>query len=279
MTRVYALERRIVISMCIGLAVLMVTMSATAKAGSRISSGATSEADVEAIAAGEEGEDHWMLGAGVGWVPEFQGADDYKWQPLPLIDVQYGRFFVKLGDGIGINFFSVPAFTIGGSLKWMPGYDAGDVPKGIKATDDAVGARLFVTSRFLGFATKISVTRAVTESERGLLVNAGLAYPVSVTERLVIRPRLGVTWADQKYMNSYFGIDASEAAASGWKYYRPASGFKDVSFNVAIRYRITGHVAVFGSLGVTRLVGEAADSPLIEQQTQASVLVGLTYNF
>lgn len=114
--------------------------------------------------------DHWTLGAGVAAVPRFQGSEAYKAQPLPLIDVQYGRFFAKVGEGIGVNVIETPTFTAGASVNWVQGYDGDDVPMGIDGVDSALGARLFASARFEGVTATLAATQAVTDANRGLLV-------------------------------------------------------------------------------------------------------------
>ncbi|WP_142846176.1 MipA/OmpV family protein [Telmatospirillum sp. J64-1] len=221
----------------------------------------------------------WTLGAGVGVVPRFQGADKYKAQPLPLVDIQVGRFFARGVDEIGVNVVDTPRFKAGASVSWMHGYDSDDVPEGIDGVDDALGARLFVSTQFRGAVARLTATQAVTETDRGLLVNASLAYPIRTNERLTITPSLGTTWANAKYMDSYFGVDAPEAAASGLRRHNPSSGFKDIFFRISASYRITDSISALGSIGVTHLLGDAADSPFVEQKTQPLALMGLTYTF
>lgn len=262
------------------LAVLALGVTVPAQAGSDAVVGPPPDGATPGAAEPERRDtDHWTLGAGVAATPRFQGADTYKAQPLPLIDVKYGRFFAKVGDGIGVNVIETPMFTAGVSVNWMQGYDADDVPEGVHGVDAALGARFFGTVRFKGVVATLAATQAVTEKERGLLVNAGLAYPISVTERLRITPSLGTSWANGKYLNGYFGIDSSEAAASGLARYEPTSGFKDVSFRLNASYRITDRINAVGSAGFTHLLDKAGDSPIVKRRTQPLALMGLTYTF
>ncbi|MCF8481066.1 MAG: MipA/OmpV family protein [Rhodospirillum sp.] len=219
------------------------------------------------------------LGAGVAAVPLYQGSDEYTAQPLPLVDVTYGPFFAKVGEGIGLNVIDTPMVTAGASVTWMQGYDEDDTPAGIDGLDSAMGARLFVTGRYKGAVATLAATQAVTDTDRGLLVDAKLAYPIHPIERLTIIPSLGATWADERYMDGYFGVNGSEAAASGLGRYEPSAGFKDIDFRLGASYRVTDSIGLIGMVGVTQLVGEAADSPLVEQRTLPFALVGLTYTF
>lgn len=265
--------------MCFVLAALIGGVSTPAKAESDFDKGLPAEISSGNTIPGQENKDRWVLGAGVAMVPKFQGSDDYEARPVPLIDVKYGRFFAKTSDGIGVNIVETSTFTAGAGVDWMEGYDDDDVPAGIRGVDGALGARIFVSARFDGLVATLAATQAMTESDRGLLIDAGLAYPIHATGRLTITPSIGTTWANEKYMNGYFGIDAAEAAASGLARYEPTNGFKDVSFRIGARYRITDSVSAVGAVGVTHLLGEAADSPFVEEKTQPTALMGLTYSF
>ena len=271
--------RPVAVSVWLTLAMQAFGITSPAQAGPDVVVGPPDGANLSATEPERRDSDHWTLGTGVAATPRFQGSDEYKVQPLPLIDVKYGRFFAKVGDGIGVNVIETSTFTAGVSVNWMQGYDDDDVPEGIHGVDTALGGRLFGSARFKGVVATLAATQAITEKERGLLINAGLAYPISVTERLKITPSLGTSWANGKYMNSYFGVDSSEAAASGLAQYEPTSGFKDISFRVNASYRVTGSISAAGSIGLTHLLGKAGDSPLVKQRTQPLALMGITYTF
>ncbi|MDY6948300.1 MAG: MipA/OmpV family protein [Pseudomonadota bacterium] len=221
----------------------------------------------------------WTVGAGAAVRPDFMGSDEYQGQPAPLIEIQLGRFFARSGEGIGLNAIETETFRAGVTVNWMQGYDAEDAPVGLNEVKDALGARVFASVRLKAAVATIAGTKAVTESERGLLINASLAYPIRVTKRLAIVPSVGAAWADDDYMVSYFGVDPSEAAVSAFDPYRPESGFRDVSFRLAASYLITDRITAVAFAGVTHLLGDAADSPFVERQTQPLGLVGLTYTF
>ncbi|WP_207484986.1 MipA/OmpV family protein [Arenibaculum pallidiluteum] len=227
----------------------------------------------------EPDPDHVTLGAGAGVTPRFEGSDEYRIQPLPLFDVQWGRFFARTADGIGVDILRTSSLTLGASVTWMQGYDGDDVPEGIGGVDDALGARIFVSARHWGAVATLSATQAVTEDDRGLIAGLSFAYPVEATERLSITPGIGTTWASAKYARSYFGVSPGEAAASGLERYDPSSGFKDVTFRIGVSYRVTDDISLRGSVGIVHLLDVAADSPLVEQQTHPIALMGLTYTF
>ncbi len=47
--------------------------------------------------------DHFAIGVGGIYQPAYMGSDKYRFQPLPAIDIKYGRFFANFQNGIGAN--------------------------------------------------------------------------------------------------------------------------------------------------------------------------------
>ena len=65
-------------------------------------------------------------------------------------------------------------------------------------------------------------------------------------------------------MSSYFGIDAADAARSGLAQYSADEGFKDVSFGGGATYRLFERVSISALAIYTRLIDDAADSPVVD---------------
>lgn len=223
--------------------------------------------------------DHLTFGLGAGIVPRYDGSDEQRVTPVPFLDAQYGRFFARSGEGLGLKLLQTPQFTAGVGLNWMKGYDRDDVPDGIGKLSDALGARIFVSTHFSGAVVTLSATQAVTKSERGLLANARLSYPYDITDRFKVVPGVAINWANAKYMKSYFGIDSEQAARSGLSKYHPSAGFKDASLRVGFNYELSKNWNITGAVGVSRLLGDAADSPLVKRKTQVIGALGVTYDF
>jgi outer membrane scaffolding protein for murein synthesis (MipA/OmpV family) len=74
------------------------------------------------------------------------------------------------------------------------------------------------------------------------------------------------TWADEDYMESYFGINAVDSANSGLSTFDADEGFKDVGLNVTATYQPWQHWGVMGLLSYKRLLGDAEDSPVVDEQ-------------
>tara|TARA_R110000868_G_scaffold391354_1_gene661301 strand:+ start:171 stop:518 length:348 start_codon:yes stop_codon:yes gene_type:complete len=84
---------------------------------------------------------------------------------------------------------------------------------------------------------------------------------------------VATTWADDDYTQSFFGIDAGQSLRSGYREYNAEAGFKDVSLSLGISYAVTENWNVTGMVGYSRLIGDAADSPIVDEQGSADAFM------
>lgn len=229
---------------------------------------------------GEQGDgDHFMIGVGAAYMPVHHGSDDYRIQPLPAIDIKWGRFFANFQNGVGLNLIDSEHVTIGAGLVPVDGYRRKDVPDGVGKLSMGLGGRGFISLRQLGFEATVGATKVITGSTEGFLVDASLSYPVPVGERLMLVPSIGATWADRKHNNRYFGITPQQSAASGLPEFRVGSGLLDAKAELGIQYRLTERISAGLSGGVTTLLGDVKDSPIVESKTRPFGVFFVGYRF
>ena len=138
---------------------------------------------------------------------------------------------------------------------------------------------MFTTIRTHGFIATAGAVKVVSGGSRGLVADASLAYPVHATSRITLTPIIGTTWADRTYNDHYFGITPTEALASGRSQFSARAGFKDVTGMLTIAYRLTDHLTLSATGGATALVGNVRNSPLVDQKTQPTGILALSYRF
>ncbi|WP_334184625.1 MipA/OmpV family protein [Novosphingobium sp.] len=235
------------------------------------------EPDSPPPASGPPPGDHVLLGIGTIYMPSRQGSDNYRVLTLPAIDIAKGRLFANLKDGVGFNLVQTPVLSVGTSVAVMPGFRQRDVPKGIDSVGFGAGARVFANLRAGGLIATIGATQGFAGSTKGLIADASIAYPISVSPRLMVVPALSTSWANGKHNDRYFGIDAAEAQASGLREYHPGSGFKDASISVSANYRLNSRLSLGATVGVTTLIGDVKNSPLTEKSTQPLAILSMTY--
>ena len=218
-------------------------------------------------------------GIGVAAVPAYQGADNYRVLPFPVLDVQVGQIFANVNNGIGIYVIDTPGLKMGGSVTFVQGYRDRDTPRGIDNLSDALGGRMFASVTLAGLRAQIGATRSIGGGTRGTVVDAQLAYPLRAGPKLLLIPTLSTSWANDKHMDRYFSVTPVESAASGLATYRASGGFKDVSAGVTANYRLAGRLNLTGSVTMIHLLDKAGNSPFVEKRWQPFSFVGLSYSF
>jgi outer membrane scaffolding protein for murein synthesis (MipA/OmpV family) len=78
-------------------------------------------------------------------------------------------------------------------------------------------------------------------------------------------------------MQNSFGISGAQAASSQKNYspYTAESGIKDVGLSASVSHAVTDHISVMLGAKYARLLGDAADSPLVDQEGDANQLQGM----
>ncbi len=103
--------------------------------------------------------------------------------------------------------------------------------------------------------------------------------PWSVSDRLGVSFAFGATWADQNYMQTYFGVTAAQAQATSFSAYRPKSGCRKVDASVGAEYAMTSNWKLQANAGFSRLGDDAAASPIVGRRNGTSAALAVAYAF
>lgn len=228
-----------------------------------------------------EGPDRLVgfVGAGVALVPEYEGADDYKFLAMPAFDLRYGRVYANFRDGIGVDVVLSDQFEAGIGATYVRGRKAKDSPPGVGKVKNAVGSRIF--ARYF-INDDLSLTTGMTHAyggTDGTLVDVTLGYRFKPARHILLLPAVSATWANGKHMQRYFGINDEQARRSGLPEFDADSGIKDVSASFTGIYALSQHWHVSATAGLSRYLGDAADSPINERRWQPVVILGVGYRF
>lgn len=228
---------------------------------------------------------HPLVGAAGVYRPEYRGAEDYEFQPLPFIGFRYGRGGVSLsmdGSDLKLDLAGSDRFDAGPVLGYRAGRDD-DISNAVihllPTIDDAVegGAFAAVNWQVGGgrLTTGVEVLADLGDAHGGYTVALETAWSARVSDRVSYGLGANVVWADESYMQAYFGVDGAGSAASGLAAFQPEAGVESVGLSANLRYRLTEDwgVAIFASYD--RLLDEAADTPIVAQEgSENQAMVG-----
>ena len=238
----------------------------------------------------------FTLGGGVGYFADYEGSDDYNIVPLPLVGISW-RDTVSIGSvgGLGLNvkFLKIKGPTPKDNLILSAGIgyfggrdqDDNDALNGLGDLEGGVTGKLSADYQHQSFGAKVSAVHDISGGRKGTSINAGLRYAFALgSPKTQLTLGSSVTWANDKYMENIFGISSIQATNStlGYSAYSVASGFKDAGVNASVRHFMTQNIGIMGRIGYKQLLANAADSPIVDRQgnaSQLSAIFGVSYNW
>lgn len=224
---------------------------------------------------------NFAVTGGVAAAPAFPGSGDYEAQPsfgLTFGALKWGR--LDMGDGIG----AVPenGLSLVGSFDVIGARTAADYA-------ELTGLRDVDTALELGFGLVYQQTnwRVFGDLRKGVMGHSGVTGGLGAdlifrpAARLTITAGPRVSLGDTQFAETYFGVNAAEAAASGFAGFDAGGGALGAGFEVGATYELNEKWSVNGALGYEKLLGDAADSPItaIGSEDQWSVRIGLSREF
>jgi outer membrane protein len=220
------------------------------------------------------------LGVGVQAQPRYPGSDETIFVPYPLFAV--GKFFVP---GIG-DMAENPTrrLSVYPSFNFIGKRDASDSNEleGMKDVDWSLEAGLGIAYRYDWMRGFVEVRQGFN-GYSGQVAEFGFDVIGTPTEKMefMIGPRAG--WGSDDYMHTYFGITAQEAAESPNfdSPYDASAGFSTVGLAINASYDLSDKLTLRARGGWDRLIGDAGDSPLVEEGSANQFYggIGITHEF
>lgn len=232
----------------------------------------------------------FTLGVGAMYEPDYEGSDDYEVSPVPVVEASWrDRVWLTTIDGVGL--FASPLKTenlrldLGVQYEFGRNEDDNDALKGLGDLEGGATGVVRLGYQIGDIGLGLEVTRDISGDRDGLAATAEAEYGIGLFSGrgwLSVTPHL--TWADDEYMGNTFGITTVQArrSARGYTPYDAGAGFKDAGIAVGLSYRITDSIQAVGQIDYGRLLGDAADSPLVDREgsaDQVSGFLGVSYSW
>lgn len=231
----------------------------------------------------------FMVGAGAGYRPEYEGSKHYEFGGLPMLGITW-RDTVSLGvEGLKVTLHPLAdrGLTIGGGIGYWQGRKEGadkdhdDLLRGLGNLDGNATGNVTLGYDAGPLFSRLKVERDLGGDRDGLTMKLTGGAQVAQWDKLKVSAGVSTTWADDNFMASMFGVSAQQSARSPRRLasYDAAAGFKDVGTFVRAEYTLTPSIALNANLTYDRLVGDAADSPIVTSDNQFGLMMGMAYKF
>jgi MipA family protein len=131
-------------------------------------------------------------------------------------------------------------------------------------------AAVIATASIFGLTYSLTAPLiALQLAERGY-GEANLWATLPFVKQWLFSPGPGVTWADERYMHSFFTITPAQAAVSPLAVYQARAGVLDVHLNGVVTCEISSRWSLGASAYAARLRGDAAGSPVTLRRDQTT---------
>lgn len=233
------------------------------------------------------------IGGGAGVRPTYEGSNHYFAAPAVYAEITYDDWLSFGPDGLTASWHA-GNFRIGGGLTGDEGRADSDQTfrqgddrlRGLGNIDVAAGLKAFASYKLgpVSFNGSVSKFKGFTDHDDrptndGVLVSLGAAAPFQMTDKLAVVAKLGATWADQSYTQTFFGVTAAQAARSRFAPFTASAGLKSIDASVSASYQFDQHWSILALLGAEQLQGDAARSPTTFSRTAAAFGAVVNYHF
>ncbi len=234
---------------------------------------------------------NYVAGA-VGVVPDYLGSDDYTFGGAPAGLIKFGsseRYARLIVTELSVNVLNSRTWSFGPVLNYRLARDDVDdaAVDRMRDIDGTVEAGLFGGWTWIGdddprhrFTATAEFLYDVGDTHDGYLISAGARYFQPVARPLTLSIGATVTYGSGDYMQTYFGVDSNNAARSGLSQFSAGSGLRDVRFPIMAIYSLSPNWHLSGGLVYSRLLGDASDSPLVDDRGSSDQLyagLGVAY--
>ena len=226
--------------------------------------------------------------------PEYQGAARRKVSAVPGFYLRYGRWTASNASGfvnrrkddvfrgLGLDVLQQRRLRVNFAMRIDPGRRSSDSASLAGISDVRRTLRLRASATWqIDPQWKLGAgwTTDLLGRGGGQLVDLGLGHDLRLSERTTWNVGGGLTWANARHMQSYYGVTAAESTASGYPVFTPGAGLRDASLSTSWRMEINPRWTGFWGGSVGRLLGTAAQSPLTKSARQWSLNAALAWRF
>ena len=219
------------------------------------------------------------VGAGIAIVPDYEGSDYYEAAPLLHFRMAWtnGRYLDFTGNRVKFNVMKDSNLSIGPMVRVRAKRDD-DVEdtqvSRMEEVDTSVELGGFVAYN-LGenFEIGANLVQDVADGHDGYLVGMHVGYKVH-KENTTVALKAFTTYVNNDYMEAYFSVNIYNIGSAQLRGYDADEGFKDVGVTCVISYKFNDRWGATGVLGYTRLVGDAGDSPVVDDRGDPNQLLG-----
>jgi|GEM_PF-1475782 len=211
-------------------------------------------------------------------VPVSEGQSGMRAIVLPSISAQWSNgIFAEPGE-VGMQLSEDPMLKFGPLLTYGARNRRADERDHKASLGIEAGA--FASYRLahnIGFSAQLLY--GGSDDHRGVRVNLGANTGLRIGSHQNLSASVGMSVVDRSYMQSYFGVTPAQAARGRRPVYQAEAGIKNFYLTLGWQVELSTKYSLNTGVNLSRLVGSAADSPLVKSPNNGALFSVLTYHW
>jgi outer membrane scaffolding protein for murein synthesis (MipA/OmpV family) len=232
------------------------------------------------------------LGAATTAAPQYAGSDEHVYYLFPAVDAVYhlsrqSRFYAGSINGVGLE-TSEAGVTAGVAIGYRYGlYGADDFAldsepasqlDGMTDPGSAATVRPYLKTNNPDWNLKLEYEKGLGDRNKGALARLQASYDYQLNARWFGKLALQASWADDVYLNDYFGISPQEARPAQ-RPFIAESGLYNYGVQAEFSVLLTAQDVLFFSAAIQEIAGDVAKSDLVLDELQPELTLAYIHYF
>ncbi|EGI77994.1 MipA/OmpV family protein [Hylemonella gracilis] len=236
-----------------------------------------------------QAENVYLMSLAGGVTPRYEGSRDYRPVVVPIIAAEFDNgVFLNPLEGLGYR----TQFSHGVFASVALGYDDGRTDQDryllpgsdhLKGMGDIPGSMLILLQVGVRLPGDLSLSatldQPITETRRGLGGRVDLTASLWSMPTDQVNLTGSVHAGSDRYAQTFFGVTDRQSVNSRFDAYTPQGGVDSLKLAIDWTHVFTPHWMVRTTAGVSRLVGDAADSPIVQVKNNYLAMTALVYRY
>jgi outer membrane protein len=227
-----------------------------------------------------------FFGAAIGAAPDYVGSDDYTVGIAPAGKFYWDeseRYVRLLATELSVNLINSKEWSFGPLANYRFGRKNVDdsVVDRMEDIDGTVELGVFGGWTWIGpgdprqrLNVSLQFQHDVGDVHNGYLITPSVRYWHPVSRPLTVSLGASATYGSKNYMSTYFDVNATDSARTGLRQFSADSGMRDFRISPVVVYSLSEKWHLAGGVIYSRLLSDAADSPVVEDRGSANQFFG-----
>jgi outer membrane scaffolding protein for murein synthesis (MipA/OmpV family) len=228
----------------------------------------------------------YSIGGGVGIKPDYEGSSDYEMVPVPAGDARFenGMYVKLMGLNLRANLVPSNFWRLGPVYNYREERDNVDNNRVDRMRDvsDANEFGIFGGIEWDNWYVFLDILGDTGNAHEGWYSTLKGGYNWIINPEWALTVGAFTTYADDDYMQTYFGVNRADSARSGLDRYDADESFKDIGLDLGANWAFAERWNLRGLAQIKQLVGDADDgSPVVDEgsETQLFTAVLVVFKF